>query len=419
MISNNETKNEDPVFTKLRHFLQNFQEIFFDENIKNNKKSSILCASRRTRLEDQISSITGNKLSKSFTLNMCINYWAQAILFEPTLSQFCAAIHYDDIFMIHFGVIQCRRVFVDAFHEHRQIPDFDVKFSSRLIELLDQKEYPRLQLEAAWTLVSITSGNHEQALTLVEQGVIPKFIRLLEVKSELIQEQVFFGLLNLAHDCVEFRDEILLLGGLSSIIRVAENITNRNLLKMIARTIRSVCRRGPLPRDDDARSAIPALCKIIKTQQDPEILIETLWALVYLICSEKTREAVILVEVIPTLVSLLKHETKRILIPSLRCLGSIAQGEEIDSKIFMQVPEFLHIFFNLLHHQSQNVRMEACWILTNLTVNNTENIESLLGTEGFLERLINLIEVNQELGVVYEAGYLVGNIIAKCQAESL
>ena len=75
----------------------------------------------------------------------------------------------------------------------------------KLIEFLGRDSQRRLQFEATWALTNIASGTSANTLIIVNQGVLPPLIKLLDSPSIEIREQAVWALGNIAGDSPEMR----------------------------------------------------------------------------------------------------------------------------------------------------------------------------------------------------------------------
>ena len=70
----------------------------------------------------------------------------------------------------------------------------DAGLIPRLVEFMKREDEPQLQLESAWALANISSGNSFQTRRVIEEGAVPIFVQLLKSPKLKIVEQVFsFG----------------------------------------------------------------------------------------------------------------------------------------------------------------------------------------------------------------------------------
>lgn len=58
-----------------------------------------------------------------------------------------------------------------------------------MIEFLEYNHSQKLQYEAAWVLLNIASGTHEQTSVIVRFGAIPGLIKLISSSNIELKEQ--------------------------------------------------------------------------------------------------------------------------------------------------------------------------------------------------------------------------------------
>jgi len=122
-----------------------------------------------------------------------------------------------------------------------------------VIKQLEHGDY-LTRKEAAWAISNLTvSGNREQVMYVVQEGVLPPFCRLLEVRDTQIVQVVLDGILNILKQSHEFQNQITAVieecGGLDY-IELLQNHDNEDIYKLAFEIVDSYYNDGDEEEDE-------------------------------------------------------------------------------------------------------------------------------------------------------------------------
>lgn len=248
---------------------------------------------------------------------------------------------------------------------------------SILVEFMKDTNSDMLQLEAAWALTNIASGNSDQTRVVVEAEAVPLFVQLLYSQSLEVKEQAIWALGNVAGDSSEYRDYVLECNAMEPVLSLF-NSTKMSLIRTATWTLSNLCRgKNPQPNWNIVQQAIPTLGKLIFSV-DPETLVDACWAVSYLSDGEtEAIQAVVDARIPHRLVELLGHESTLVQTPALRAIGNIVTGDDFQTQLVLNAG-VLPALAPLLNSPKETIRKETCWTISNITAGNVEQIQAVI-----------------------------------------
>ena len=235
---------------------------------------------------------------------------------------------------------------------------------------------PALRLESSWVLINISSGTSEQTRHVADAGAITAFAELLLTPDDNIKERAIWALGNIAGDCVELRDRVLATGAIVPLCE-SSKWEKLSMVRTGVWALSNLCRGSPAPFFSFLQPALPTLVHHLYSN-DEEILTDTCWALKHISKgSEERRQAIIEIGACRRVVNLTMHENIAIKLAALRIVGNIISGTNMQAQIVLSVGILPCLYSLVQHLGSSKVRREACFIVSNITAGDPDQIQKV------------------------------------------
>ena len=250
-----------------------------------------------------------------------------------------------------------------------------------LIQLLDNAP-SEFQYEALWCLTNIASGTSDQANNIVIKGGIPKIIKLLDSPIEELKVQATWLLGNLSSDCLKIRDVLIKEKAFDKLITVLSSTNDNQLIKQATWALGNFFRVRPKPPFDAVKKCFNIVARamlIIPT--DAEFLSDACFILYFM--TEHYKETIkdlLDINIIPQLLKNLDIDNKFIQINCLRIVGNIASGNANQTQMLLDLG-VLNYLKRTIFNKIKQIRKETAWILSNIAAGTQRQIETLIKEE--------------------------------------
>lgn len=251
------------------------------------------------------------------------------------------------------------------------------------------------QFEAAWVLTNIASGEAHHTMAVVQAEAVPLFISLMRHSNAEIREQCIWALGNIAGDGPKLRDYVLeenMMGVLLENVVYALNQGNKPIstVRNGAWAISNLCRGTPAPSWKQVVVALPIIFRLLQVP-DEDTLVDTCWALAYMSTENAVIDEIVHAGIVPCLTPYLGHRNVSIQVPTLRAIGNIVTGAEMQTQSVIDAGA-LPLLRHLLEHTKVSIVKEACWALSNVTAGTPAQIQAVIDAN-IVPRLVHLLSV--------------------------
>jgi len=246
--------------------------------------------------------------------------------------------------------------------------------TSRLVAFLDVPDM-EIAFESCWALTNIASGTSEQTVAVVNEGALPKLIRLIsDSPHESVRDQAVWAIGNIAGDSVQMRDLVLRLNVVQPLLLQIHPGQVLSSLRNAVWAISNCCRGKPSPPFESIAPFLPRLAPLLR-HSDAEVLSDTLWSFSYISSNEP--EEIINLGVVPRLVEIVGMSNIIIATPALRTVGNlvVANDEYTQKVVDAGVVSALKA---LLNGSRPGIRKESCWALSNITAGTRDQIQAVI-----------------------------------------
>ncbi|XP_010556709.1 PREDICTED: importin subunit alpha-3-like [Tarenaya hassleriana] len=355
-----------------------------EENLQKKRREGLTAAQQRQELPSSLSS--ENKLENLPTL-------VAAVWSEDRNGQLQATTHIRKLLSIE------RNPPINEVIQSGVVP--------RIVQFLSGDDFPQLQFEAAWALTNIASGTSENTKSIMDNGAVPLFVKLLGSPSDDVREQAVWALGNVAGDSPKCRDLVLNYGAMIPLLSQFNEHSKLSMLRNATWTLSNFCRGKPQPSFEQTKPALPVLERLVHSQ-DEEVLTDACWALSYL--SDGTNDkiqAVIDAGVVPRLIELLTHQSPTVVIPALRTVGNIVTGDDMQTQAVLDNQVLPYLVNLLTNNYKKSIKKETCWTISNITAGNANQIQAVIQA-GIIPPLLQLLQ-SAEFEIKKEAAWAISN----------
>mgnify|MGYP003386439852 CR=1 FL=1 len=274
----------------------------------------------------------------------------------------------------------------------------DCNVIERFITFLKYDSFTKLQYESVWILSNIASRETQYVDMLVNAGILPRLLHLLDSKEDEVVGQTVWCVSNIVGDGVKSRDICIENSIYAKILVIIQNTKDKLTLQNCAWCLRNFF-MTPLPSSENILSALPLLSRMLASV-DIEILRDVCDAVSKITTISRTDVfAVVVASDVPRkLVYLCQRIVNDELCDSLTeayvacILGKFAMGTNAQTGKVVH-PVILTAMRKMLSRNNTKIKFEVAFALSNMVAGTVSQICVILDS-GILKDVVELIDVS-------------------------
>jgi len=296
-------------------------------------------------------------------------------------------------------------------------PLINLGIASKVLSYIKYVDHPSHQLEAAWILTNLVSGDSESSLKVIQTTPIgPYMIDMFKhTKISEIRIHAIWCLSNIGGESKTYRNAILSSGVLPILLEnIIIEFDNRNMPSL--RTY--IWGLSNLLRDSDVsfdliKCAIPVLSRLMSECVDVEVLTEAAHSLnnISRKLSNKNLSDYTFFNGMVNPNVLFRLQYDKVELSLLRYLGNLISGPDDITQMILNAGLLKYLSIFLSKGSLDTIIKEVCWIISNITAGTQEQIKEVIKSD-ILPIINNKIKCgNYTNAVLKECVYIYHNII--------
>ena len=332
-------------------------------------------------------------------------------------NEIISAFRTNDIIQKYTGLVGIRKLL--SIQSNPPIQELiDVGIIPELISLLENSPC-EFQYEALWCLTNIATGTSDQANIIVVKGGIPKIINLMDSNIEELKDQATWTIGNLASDSTKIRDILIKEKAFDKILTLMASTSQEKLIKNCTWAIANFCRVKPPPPYEYMKKSIKIIARaIVNLNNDTEFLTDACF--IFSFMTEHYKETIndlLDIEIIPQIIKILDSvDVQYVQLSCLRVVGNIASGNANQTQQLLDWG-ILDCLKKTIFNAKKSIRKESAWIISNIAAGTQKQIETLI-SQNFLPLLDQVIK-NDDIEIKKEAIWAVCNLTSVENEEYL
>ncbi|XP_017043526.1 importin subunit alpha-3-like [Drosophila ficusphila] len=286
-----------------------------------------------------------------------------------------------------------------------------------LVECLKQKSHKELQLEAAWALTNIASGDTEQTTQVVAAGAVPQLLELLKSPDLDVREQAIWALANIIGDGPLLRDFVIKLGIVPILTGFVHPDTPTDFLGHVTLAIVNLFRHyEPQLSGKVIQEILPHLHVLI-SHKNVDILKCSLWAITFLAGGgQEYIQMLIESGFLGQLIALMGHEEVQVQNAAMQAMANILAGTDDQCQAVLN-NDPLPYFPSAIFYFEDKILEGNVKLLWRATSRNQAWVQAFINV-GLLGKIIRILKS----GMFHEkavAARAISNLTIRCNREQL